>query len=905
MPDPNLAISLLKPEEAEQYMRIRHEVFRTTINNILYSRGEPSQKTLDRVTEDIRDGIINKGILYLKCVDISTGEMVAGARWRYVKPKEEGAKERTWEEVDAGFVVPEPYDESDPKMFRSLFTLFNSNKREILGKRPYYVLDTLVTLQAHERRGAGSMLVRWGCGKADEVGVEAFLEASPMGAPMYARHGFQPVKEVGLDLRQWGGKEQMTFIVRVRCVYKAPPPARRRKKGVRDIDVATRLRVYEDALLQLGVEPEDLIKQHYAKATRGEELVTGFNGSLEPHGPSRARKAHVASEVGVLVREEGRSRYLENGLWTSLQAEIREPKDILDESSDDEVSGGSYGVSQSPSATDGAALVMGVLSTSSNLLSLHPTPVQIFKLWQSYLRNIHPLVKICHTPTTQQLILDASDNLHSLPRDTEALLFAIYCITVESLEEDECLLILGEPKGISTQRFRQGAQHALANANFLRSSSVMLLQAFTMFILSLQDYDARVIWIFSGIAQRIGQRIGLHRDGDTLRLPPFEAEIRRRLWWQIMVLEGYSQKLAGTGTSGMILRGDVGMPSNINDSDLFPGMREMPKEHDGATEMMFFLIRCYVGNFLKRSAEIHTTFDGLWHRLSTSAVQVAIKEKAISELETLFERKFLCYCDPAIPWHLLCMHLAKSVLFMMRFMAHSTDSYDVDISPEEKDMLFDLALQVSASQNLAYTTKELRGFRWHVNLNFQWKAFIYLISELRHRVEGEKVDHAWAEVEKSYTFHPSFDKDLLKRAFPIAVDNLTIKAWDAYQTAQSIYCSPEPRFIELIRQRHRQRRPPKLTDSTITDTALPTMAWGSEESTNKNQSEELHNAADADSFDWAEFNASLGPPDDVTDLASFEFPEQMIWSTLDDFLVDFRNTGDLTTDFAGSGSGTT
>jgi GNAT superfamily N-acetyltransferase len=215
MPNPELHISLLKPEEAARYMRIRHAVFRSTINQILYSDsgGEASQRTLDRVTEEIRDGIVDKGILYLKCVDTTTGEMIAGARWRYVKPNEEGAKERTWEEVDAGSSIPEPYDESDPEMFRGLFTLFNANKREILGKRPYYVLDTLVTLQNHERRGAGSMLVRWGCEKADEVGVEAYLEASPMGAPMYARHGFHPAKEVELDLTQWGGKEKFSFIV--------------------------------------------------------------------------------------------------------------------------------------------------------------------------------------------------------------------------------------------------------------------------------------------------------------------------------------------------------------------------------------------------------------------------------------------------------------------------------------------------------------------------------------------------------------------------------------------------------------------------------------------------------------------------------------------------------------------
>jgi GNAT superfamily N-acetyltransferase len=210
-----LQISLLRPEEAELYMRIRHETFRPTVNKILYSRGEPSQKTLDRVTSEIRDGIINKGIMFLKCVDITTGEMIAGARWRYVKPKEDGAKERTWDEVDAGLDVPEPFDESDPEMLESLFTVFNEHKRKNLGRQPYFVLDTLVTLPEHERRGAGSKMVQWGCKKADEAGVVAYLEASVVGAPMYARHGFEPLEEIELDLRKWGGTDIMTFIVSV------------------------------------------------------------------------------------------------------------------------------------------------------------------------------------------------------------------------------------------------------------------------------------------------------------------------------------------------------------------------------------------------------------------------------------------------------------------------------------------------------------------------------------------------------------------------------------------------------------------------------------------------------------------------------------------------------------------
>ena len=157
MPDLRLQVSLLKPEEAEQYMRIRHEVFRPTVNNILYARGEPSQKTLDAVTEDIREGIVNRGTLYLKCVDTSTGEMVAGARWRYVRPAEEGAKERTWEEVDAGLTTPEPFADASPSKARDYR---QSIRTRLRSKRPQQAsrdFSAPVTADAHHHAsGFGS-----------------------------------------------------------------------------------------------------------------------------------------------------------------------------------------------------------------------------------------------------------------------------------------------------------------------------------------------------------------------------------------------------------------------------------------------------------------------------------------------------------------------------------------------------------------------------------------------------------------------------------------------------------------------------------------------------------------------------------------------------------------------------
>ena len=42
----------------------------------------------------------------------------------------------------------------------------------------------------HRRRGAASLLVGWGTKKADELGIEAFVEATDDGKPCYEALGF-------------------------------------------------------------------------------------------------------------------------------------------------------------------------------------------------------------------------------------------------------------------------------------------------------------------------------------------------------------------------------------------------------------------------------------------------------------------------------------------------------------------------------------------------------------------------------------------------------------------------------------------------------------------------------------------------------------------------------------------
>jgi hypothetical protein len=269
---------------------------------------------------------------------------------------------------------------------------------------------------------------------------------------------------------------------RVACIYKAPPPPRRKKRGFVDVDTAVKLQIYEEALRKAGIDPEDLIRQETTQRTGRRDTAASKTGL---GSCDELQETLDAGEVGVLIMEDGKSRYLENGILKRLESEFRDLQEILDETSEEE---SSDEISINPMekfSSNGSRLLFGSPKSSAGLRPLHLQPTQTFKLWQTYLDNVNPLVKLFHVPTIQQIITDASGNLGDLPRNVEALLFAIYCIAVETLSEGECAEIMYQPKSIVVQRFRSGAQSALINASFLKTSDLMVLQALTLFVVSL------------------------------------------------------------------------------------------------------------------------------------------------------------------------------------------------------------------------------------------------------------------------------------------------------------------------------------------------------------------------------------------------------------------------------------
>jgi hypothetical protein len=187
--------------------------------------------------------------------------------------------------------------------------------------------------------------------------------------------------------------------------------------------------------------------------------------------------------------------------------------------------------------------ILGYSSTSVDMAALHPPEQQARQFWDKYKENVDPLVKVLHIPSFEPIFFDAVADFDGVCKGLEPMLFAIYYGAVTSTTNDECLESWGEDRTTLLQRYRFGLEQALARANFLYCDEIIILQAFIIFLILLRRNDAaRKIWTLTGLVVRIAQTLGVHRDGSHFKLPPFEIEMRRRLWWQVCILDARSSE---------------------------------------------------------------------------------------------------------------------------------------------------------------------------------------------------------------------------------------------------------------------------------------------------------------------------------------------------------------------------
>lgn len=455
----------------------------------------------------------------------------------------------------------------------------------------------------------------------------------------------------------------------------------------------------------------------------------------------------LETRFGRLVVDEGRSRYINSSFWASLSTEVEDLKSLLMGASDDESEDHSSPDSHTTSQHQG--FVFGYSSTNVDMLPLHPTLEQARSYWEVFKENVDPLIKVVHVPSFEPTLLDAASHPENIPKSLECLVFAVYYAAVTSIMPDNCQERWGETRASLLQKYRFGVEQALARANFLHCDELVVLQAFVIFLVTLRrNEDPRKLWTLTGLVVRIAQTVGIHRDGSHFNLSPFEIEMRRRLWWQVLILDIRASEDHGCDPTIGEAQFDTKMPLNINDTDISPTTTMYPEDRIGFTDMTFNVLRIEICNSFRRILYVPpspTKCNEFFTNLSLSD-----KEKWISENHQRLESKYLKDCDMSIPlcWVTATMsRLVMSKMWLIVYHPYQRRDGCATLPQATKDKLFITSLENVEYSLLLETESRTKKWGWLFRTYVQWHALAFLLFELCTRTKGEAVERAWTAIE--------------------------------------------------------------------------------------------------------------------------------------------------------------
>lgn len=431
------------------------------------------------------------------------------------------------------------------------------------------------------------------------------------------------------------------------CFYQAPPkPRRKKRKGaeteehVPEEDIHDRLARYERILRKNGLLDTD------GTTTPGAGDAEKSSPSSRVIHPDLPVSAPESRRLGKLLASGGKSRYIDSNLW--LDAGVESMHNLWLETGEEGIQDSSDDAESSKNATTSVGLMPGydpisgaLLGYSHDLLELHPSHDDAMKLWATHVQNVEPICKILHIPTTAKMVETVSRQPSTATKAQECQLFAIYHFAVYSMNDEDCLRQFGRLRAVLLPKYSYAMRQALVNASWLKTTEMPVLQAYMLFLIGGRGYlDPHTFWMMTGVAVRIAQRMGLHRDGETLGLPPFEVQMRRRLFWQLIPLEGFAGQHSGTGICMPPSSWDIKKPMNINDDQIYPGMTQQPEEQKGATDMFYCLARAELSEYYSKTARMQDGHGPSFHLRSAEETMALI-----DKVEEVFETKFLRYCD--------------------------------------------------------------------------------------------------------------------------------------------------------------------------------------------------------------------------------------------------------------------
>ena len=180
----------------------------------------------------------------------------------------------------------------------------------------------------------------------------------------------------------------------------------------------------------------------------------------------------------------------------------------------------------------------------------------------------------------------------------EYFLFAIYALALLSIKDEAVLLHVGQDRRTLLARYKSIIEDGLSRFKVTTTHSLSVLRLFVIYI-TIIFWTGEMLQASSllGLAVRIAQRMGYHKDPSDFKIPPWDQEIRRRVWHHIILLDTWSAESHGLEMVVPYKRVNVALPHSSNDAawDLSEFASSPPYAANGSfTDMTHFLISCEI-----------------------------------------------------------------------------------------------------------------------------------------------------------------------------------------------------------------------------------------------------------------------------------------------------------------------
>lgn len=483
----------------------------------------------------------------------------------------------------------------------------------------------------------------------------------------------------------------------------------------------------------------------------------------------------TSGRFGRLILDDddaSRSRYVSSGFWAKINDELDELRaetESLGASSEEEEHAVPVPLAETArTPAERNAFVFGhnVRPPLGALADYRPLPSQVPYLCGVYEANVNTLVRIVHVPTLNAMV----DGLLAGEAQTpaaEALLFAVYYAATASSEEAEVVRSFGVAKADLLLRYRRGLELALAEADFLCRPDLLLVQALLVFLLPGRRYAGpRFVWMMTGVVIRMGQSLGLQRDGSCVgpSLTPLDVEMRRRLWWALCALDVRSSEDQGTDLTILPGTYDTRLPLNINDVDVGPDSRETPRARNALTDMTYTLLNLEITQLAQRMMALAgAAGPSAAEQGRLRAAQGRLVDEIYCRLDAVYLRH-VPDTDDIVHWAAVTMTrivMAKMslIVYLPTLLGEKQPRGDEHLDEALRARLLSSAVEVAERNHSLHAEPGCRRWRWLCDTYTQWHAIAFLLMETARRPWDPAVERAWAALHSPHLLPRAWNRD--------------------------------------------------------------------------------------------------------------------------------------------------